>query len=314
MADAEERFLKSRQQREEARTVKTKGDDNGSGPSAREEFMAEVRQLESDITTLLSKNGGIGIEGAADKCRTLQQLITSANEMLALPTHEQRSLNTLLSTLLSKISEARSNQKPAKKFGFSSKSKLVATQQADHEKEEIEPANNSVAAKEETASGEVFTDLNGQVIFVRTAKAVFIRRCSNCTVYALPTDGSLFISDCDGCTVYCASHQLRVKSSVRLSLYTWCTSRPVIESCSEMLFGGYDAWQGLLESEVSHAEGLLTHAEWATKVGHFKDLDWAQKSYTQVDDFHWLKQSQSPNWALIPKDQQNVSMVKYPTP
>ena len=327
MADAEERFLKARLEREAARTSKCKDEAAEEAAKARAAFHEEVKALEASIATLIAAKK---LDEASEQCRTLQQRITAANEVLALPSHEQRTLNSLLSATTAKINDAKTEQKPAKKFGFSSKAKLVATATATASAESVDAAGSTAAAsssaaaadpaKEDSASGVVYADLANQTLFVPPAKAVFLRRCTGCTVYALPTAGSLFLSDSSDCTVYCAPHQLRIKSCVDISLYTWCTSRPVIESCDRMRFGGYTAWRGLLASvvpaDISAAEGgrLPSHAAWVEGVGAFKDLTWAVNSYTQVDDFHWLRQAQSPHWALIPEAEWAASDVVFETP
>lgn len=231
----------------------------------------------------------------------------------------------------------------------------------------------AAAAAAAPEAGLVIADRSNETILVPFSRAVFLRRCHNCTVYTLPTAGSFFLSDCVGLTVFVCCHQLRVKSCQDTTLYTWCASTPVIESCSGMRFGPYGCWEGLASTEVlwdpavaeeqSAASVLISSSQtgnvssssssswataiaaclqfldnasslssddtkeptavedstttpkqnklllrsledWAVQVGGQQNLEGhAKQAYQKVDDFHWLKQQQSPNWCAMPTEQ-----------
>ena len=86
-----------------------------------------------------------------------------------------------------------------------------------------------------------------------------------CTVVLGPVSGSVFIDNCSDCTFTIASQQQRIHNTHRFPLpslftlsvlpfvflliliytsrctiFTCCTSQPIIETCSQLLFGTYN--------------------------------------------------------------------------
>lgn len=282
----EERFLRSRCEREKQRQEKKgDGDDEDDLSLSRLRFHAQMDASQRRVLEcIVSKD----FEQAKESWREMQVAVRAAVEVL--PSREQEQANSLLADLLSSIQTAE-GQKVTKKFKFSAKEKVregpavapaaeVATGKPNPEPRASPQAGDQVIA------GRVDTK-----VFVPTAKAVFIESCSGATIYALPTAGSLFVSRCVKCTIYCAPHQLRMFECKDVRVFTWCRSIPVIEGCSGMVFGGYSAWTGLEDAEAKVREAGQN------------DLEWSRKSHTLVDDFHWLRQTASPNWSALPESE-----------
>ena len=72
------------------------------------------------------------------------------------------------------------------------------------------------------------------------------------------------------------------------SLYLHAASHPIIEHCSGLRVAPYPALPPPLDAAMASA-------------GLRDDLN----QWNLVDDFDWLKQSQSPNWCVIAEDQRH---------
>lgn len=309
----ENAFLKGREERDALRLARAR-----AGPSDdathRAELLQELEALAASIRSAIEVEKSH--DGALALWRQLQQHITSAADTKTLPAHEMKLWNKCLSDLSASMEELRTVAKGPKKFAFSSK-KAAAPPPVVVVPPPVEAPSSSPAAANATTAdedqdvvgGAVFSDLRDVTVFVPAKRAVFVRRCHNCTFLALPTAGSFFISDSSACRVYLCCHQLRIKSSNELHVFAWCASTPVIESCTSMTFGPYSKWRGLLTSSyVAPDGGAVTHGThelWATTVGEIRDVGHATSSWKSIDDFHWLKQAQSPNWTLITEEALN---------
>jgi hypothetical protein len=316
----EERFLRSRQLREEER-VQQRG-----GPSdvvqARQQALADIRSLTEDAKELIQR---CELEGAQAKFTELQRRIQLASEAECLPPHEMRSANNALAELLSSLEALRSGMRPTKKFAFTSKRNDSGAVGAVVGKTPTAPPLSSVSAstEERESLDNVYAGLSDQVVFVRSSKAVYLRECTRCTFLVLPIDGSCFVTACNDCTIYAACHQMRVKSCHRTHMYVWCSSTPIIESSDEMCFGSYAAWVGLVNSHVAASlcglddasvdatAHFSTHEEWVANVGKIKNIDHAVVSFKKIDDFQWLRQSQSPNWRALSPEEYKVEEMLF---
>ena len=282
----EERFLRSRKEREAVREEKRADDDDDGLSEAKVSYTTRMNDTNQKVLAAVEKRE---FEGAKEAWRDMQVVVRSAVEQQLLSSREQELANALLADLLSSI-QTSEGQQTTKKFKFSSKDKVrsgpavVATAPAD-----VKPSPAPEPKATPQAGDQVISGKSNCKVFVPTAKAVFIENCTNCTIYALPTEGSLFISKSVGTTIFCAPHQLRMFECSNINVYTWCRSIPVIEGCTGMVFGGYSAWTGLEDPEAKVREAGQN------------DLEWSKNSHKAVDDFHWLKQSASPHWKAIPE-------------
>lgn len=86
----------------------------------------------------------------------------------------------------------------------------------------------------------------------------------------------------EGCTLQLASHQIRIHNAHRSKMYIRARSNPIIEHSDELQFAPYcPAYPG--SDEQLRAAGL-----------HEDNGLWQE-----VQDFGWLKHSQSPNWYAV---------------
>lgn len=118
-------------------------------------------------------------------------------------------------------------------------------------------------------------------------RALFVHRLRNCRVFAGPVLGSILIEEAEGCLFMLASHQIRIHHAKAADFYLRVRSRPIIEDCSSVRFAPFLlVYEGIEED--------LRESGLAEDTGN-----WAN-----VDDFRWLRAVQSPNWCILPKEEQ----------
>ncbi|KAK6378058.1 hypothetical protein LTR64_001441 [Lithohypha guttulata] len=78
-----------------------------------------------------------------------------------------------------------------------------------------------------------------------------------------------------------SSHQFRMHDSHEVDVYLFCSSRPIIENCSNIRF-----------------------ASMPSRFIDTTDLRNRTNMFDQVDDFKWLRAEPSPNWSLMDDEEQ----------
>ncbi|KAF8286638.1 putative tubulin binding cofactor c [Trypanosoma cruzi] len=298
----EERFLKTRAEREEARQQKT------AVPSSitwdKLEFEQQAREFERDVMQFIADGGARAAQEGVNRFKLLVQEATSNN---VLTSHEMARSNATLSRLQALIDAKRDTTNRAKAFKFSSQPKAKGAVIM-----EMQAAASATqrSNEEQSHASNVYGYARDRTLFVGPSKAVFLRACENCEILILPVPGTVFISDCKNCRVYVACHQLRLKNAMSIDVYVWCASTPIIECCSEMRFGPYSCWTGLLHSTVE-GHNYATHEEWVGRVGEQRIDEHTANSYKTVDDFQWLRKTPSPHWSVLPQEEWAMSTERF---
>lgn len=115
---------------------------------------------------------------------------------------------------------------------------------------------------------------------IRALRAYDLRRCR---VYVLAIAGSALVENIVDSVVCVATRQLRVHAARRTNFHVRATSRPIVEDSREVAFAPRFSIESPNEEEVLKAHGLF-------EENHM---------WREVDDFLWLKSSQSPHWRLL---------------
>lgn len=190
----------------------------------------------------------------------------------------------------------------------------------DHGSKDL-PGKSEVTEK---IVGESYGSASNTTVFVPSSRALFLRDCHGCDVFVLPVAGSAFVSDFSSCRLYIACKQLRFKNCQDVEVYAWVSSTPIIEQCDNMRFGPYTCWRGLLGGPVpvpshvqlgSDAENnaqktYFTHKECVDEIGEACPSSSEKEgsiNWQRVDDFQWLKKTQSPHWRCLLPNEYNVS-------
>lgn len=313
----EEKFLKSRQEREEQRQQRTK--EGVEVTAQRLQYEAEAEQLESEVAQLLKENN---VAESQQRIDALRRLVQDTANSISLTAHDMAKANAILAHLQQLVDEAKATQAGPKKFKFSSRLKTKASSgpsPASTAAMEVEsaPANATAAAataqgSSSVGAGNSYGPASGTDLFIADSKGVFINGCANCRIFCLPIAGSVFLSNCANCRVYVACHQLRLKDCRDTDLFVWCASTPIIESCDGMRFGPYSCWDGLLMSTaVSSGATHATVAEWVRCVGEITDTTSTERNYANVDDFQWVRKTPSPHWRVMTAAEETHETVPF---
>lgn len=303
----EEKFLKSRQEREEERVGKS------CHASELTVLRKQFDEQSSALRQAVEDNLGEGkVEEAQTLANHFRALVRDAVNNESLTAYDMARANATLSRLQQSIDGRKSGKSTAiKKFRFSRArpTSAVADLPPMISATSLAAATTHSPPEASNSFDTIYGPASNTTIFIDHSKAVFVKDCTDCTLLAVPIAGSVFISGCCDCAIYVACHQLRMKDCHRVDVYVWCASTPIIESCDGMRFGPYEQWTGLLRSTVASCS-FSTHREWAAAVGDIHDAARTAETYRSVDDFQWLKKSASPHWrVLAPSERQGCDTV-----
>ena len=120
--------------------------------------------------------------------------------------------------------------------------------------------------------------------------ALFLHSLVRCQVFCGPVQGAAHIEKVDNSLLVLASHQIRIHSSHGSDFYIRVRSRPIIEYSTDIKFAPY----------AMNYRGLNADLE-ETSIQNETGL------WQNVDDFSWLRASQSPNWSIIPLQNRRVT-------
>ena len=112
---------------------------------------------------------------------------------------------------------------------------------------------------------------------------------TRCRVYALAVSGSAHVENIVDSVFCVAARQLRAHGARRTRFHARVASRPVVEDSREVAFAPRVA----LEDAHAAADDALLR-----KHG----LDVENGLWREVDDFLWLRASQSPHWRVLEED------------
>ncbi|KAF8064675.1 hypothetical protein HT031_003477 [Scenedesmus sp. PABB004] len=152
------------------------------------------------------------------------------------------------------------------------------------------------------------------VVLLGPLSALRLQALRDCTVAAGPVAGATFVSGAEGCTLMLASHQVRIHDAVGCDFYLRVRSRPIIEHSTGLRFAPYDgaaALQLALEQPPEQAQERLGQEQPREQLQELLQQQEAwlagaalgvpNELWRCVDDFGWVKASQSPHWAVLPE-------------
>eukprot|EP00877_Chromochloris_zofingiensis_P002777 jgi/Chrzof1/124/Cz01g04070.t1 len=302
---------------------------------------AEIQQSISELHTITSSN----TDTSSSDQQQLNQQVDKLTGSIAgleqgtsaaayyLPPYDLRQCTASINDLRQQLEAMKVLLQPKRKFAFSKKVTRVKAgsqqSEADSTTAAAQPSSSATPAEsssQEAAgqpsissydlslvqSGHGLMDLTGQLVVKTAAElsgrefvlinltnctiyllgpmaALRIHQLNHCTVYTGPITGSAFLNGASDCTFMLAAYQVRVHHVHASQLYLRVRSRPIIESCDGLSIAPY------------HVDGLgLTATIVEAKLGEDNGL-WAQ-----VDDFGWVKATQSPHWCVLPDGQRTT--------
>ncbi|KAI9116890.1 hypothetical protein K1719_011889 [Acacia pycnantha] len=239
----------------------------------------------------------------------LEKLV--AENSYFLPSYDVRSSLKTISDLKQTLESLNSQLIPKKKFAFKNKASKKESGVPELKEPLVSKCTDDSPEKTRLTVRDSpgFRNIVGQVLFkefrgsevgeftisdldscevklIGCLRVLFVHRLKNCQVYVGPVMGPIHIEEVEGCIFVIASHQIRIHNAKRSDFYLRVRSRPIIEDSNSVRFSPYClAYEGI--------EGDLQHANLDNETGN-----WAN-----VDDFKWLRATQSPNWSLLPENQ-----------
>ncbi|DBA73148.1 hypothetical protein WJX79_007037 [Trebouxia sp. C0005] len=294
-------------------------------------FLSQIDQWQQNSQAILD-NIASAPRQEADVKAELDKLSVSVSEReqaaaqasYYLPSYDSRQIASTLGNLREQIEAAKKMHLGKKKFGFSRKPKklpasLPATPLAEvhtnHANANSTPQQQQLAEHtaahsgsgcrsaqqlrgladlqqqtvvvnaEELAGGEYsLTNLQGCTVHLQgPMSALQIRALVECKVSTGPVTGPTFVYGAEDCTLQLASHQIRIHNAHRCALHIRARSNPIIEHSDGLQFTDYTPAYAGCDDQLQAA-------------GLHKDSG----LWREVQDFGWLKHSQSPNWCIMP--------------
>lgn len=258
----------------------------------------------------------------------LEQLLLSLSEQekaaaqasYYLPSYDARQVASTINSLREQIEAVKKANLTKKKFGFSRKPKksggrtqsTLAEAQNEHAQQgttQQHMASNATQSSsdysgpqqhrglsdlqqqtitvnaEDLAGGEYsLSNLTGCTVHLEgPMSALQIRNLAACLISTGPVSGPTFVYGAQDCTLKLASHQIRIHNAHRCKVHIRARSNPIIEHSDTLQFAFYSP-------DYPECDNQLTAAGLNEDNGLWK----------AVQDFGWLKQSQSPNWCIMP--------------
>jgi hypothetical protein len=113
--------------------------------------------------------------------------------------------------------------------------------------------------------------------------ALHIKRLTNCRVVSGPSKSAVHVEGCRGCRFVVMAHQVRIHHCEEVQFSLFVASRAIIEGSRALTFGPIreQAYEGV-QADMEES-GLAGRAN----------------LWREVQDFNWLKEEKSPNFALL---------------
>lgn len=228
--------------------------------------------------------------------------------------------------------DAVRNAQPKRKFAFSSKPRAQQAHNAATTNVPIQPSTTTAAASADAryASSPALANRSGEAVYVSVCSsahdaphrpALTLERLHNCTVYLTSSvlgsltvselnnchvvctaiAGPLHIDTCCTCTFACGAHQVRMTDSRECRLFVHSASPPTLEGCSDVSFAPFLPRAFGTSSTIAllqRAELLNQPAGNAQAQTEGELLD-RELHVPSVQDFSWVKSTQSPNWKVL---------------
>ena len=123
-----------------------------------------------------------------------------------------------------------------------------------------------------------------EIVLLGCARALRAYDLRRCRIYVACVAGSAHVENLVDCVVCVAARQLRVHAARRVRFHVRTSSRPIVEDSRDVGFA-----QLVVPTDDAFIREMLKSRGLAEDTGAWKN----------VDDFKWLKASQSPNWRLL---------------
>jgi len=180
-----------------------------------------------------------------------------------------------LATEASEPPFSNADQKSVRKPSFSTSTSIKISNHRDQHI--ILPTSASHAITSGTLSNlsRCVVDMSVPTASGRPFASLTLKNISDCLIICGHVNGAAHLTKVTRSVIVVASRQFRMHESEQVDVYLHCSSRPIIEDCSDISFGPLPDY-------------------------YIKDADrQSQNMFDQVDDFKWLKPEPNPNWTTL---------------
>jgi len=311
------------------------------------DFLKHFQVLKDDTTKLL--NGASESVELTEYFQEIEQninvlQISASRAAHYLPSYELRQAQKTVQDLGAKLKQVKATLCPRKKFAFKTRKRIASvkkmetkqTKQATSqiatndskliETNEITNMSDKPLFYEEMTSAYVDQDIvfahlsNVHVTVAHTLTALRINDVRDCKFWVGPVAGSVHIENATDCVFIVASRQIRIHSSKKCTFYLYVLSNPIIEYSTALQFSPYTLHyprlrQQMLSSGLIKYSAAIENKINGGKAGSPDETHEPVASvntsnlWYRVDDFNWLKSQPSPNWSILPENQQDLVTV-----
>lgn len=127
-----------------------------------------------------------------------------------------------------------------------------------------------------------------EIVLLGCARALRAYDLRRCRIYVACVAGSAHVENLVDCVVCVAARQLRVHAARRVRFHVRTSSRPIVEDSRDVGFAPL-----VVPTDDAFIRETLKARGFDQDTGAWKN----------VDDFKWLKASQSPNWRLLEENE-----------
>lgn len=127
-----------------------------------------------------------------------------------------------------------------------------------------------------------------EIVLLGCARALRVYDLRRCRIYVACVAGSAHVENLVDCVVCVAARQLRVHAARRVRFHVRTSSRPIVEDSRDVGFAPL-----VVPTDDACIRETLKARGFDQDTGMWKN----------VDDFKWLKASQSPNWRLLEENE-----------
>jgi hypothetical protein len=127
-----------------------------------------------------------------------------------------------------------------------------------------------------------------EIVLLGCARALRAYDLRRCRIYVACVAGSAHVENLVDCVVCVAARQLRVHAARRVRFHVRTSSRPIVEDSRDVGFAPL-----VVPTDDAFVQETLKARGFDQDTGAWKN----------VDDFKWLKASQSPNWRLLEENE-----------
>eukprot|EP00299_Pterocystis_sp_00344_P018278 c9129_g1_i3.p1 GENE.c9129_g1_i3~~c9129_g1_i3.p1 ORF type:complete len:349 (+),score=66.98 c9129_g1_i3:116-1048(+) len=288
---------------------------------AREAWSTESSRLKSAISAQLS-----GPLPDADQLPEwvdeVKQLISKLEHLVVqyshvIPKYDSESSTQDVQKFKQALETVQNQVAPKKKFAFKTKvTKTTKTASADDSL--VVPASTPLTPESFPGVFDVSDEVlvrqaaqdeqekirlaNVEHVIVRCSKslvaichpmgALRIQSIRDCVIAVGPVAGAIYVMDCVNCQLMLSSHQVRIHDCIDCEFYLSAGSKPIIEHCTGLKFAPFRfQYPGLADHQK-----LVNHAP-------------LENSWQEIQDFRWLRTTQSPNWSLLEESEWKTVVV-----